>query len=544
MVEITRAATWDAVRAAHRWQIPARYNMAEDLCEKWARAEPDRVAIVHVAKTERTYTFRNLSRLSAQLANVLSAHGVGRGDRVAILLPQVPETVLTHLAAYRLGAIVLPLFTLFGADALAFRLRDAGAKTVVTDSANLPKLAEIADTLPQLETIWVTDGEGPGASALGPAMERARDTAGIVDTGPDDPALISYTSGTTGPPKGALHAHRVVLGHIPAVQIVHDFWPQPGDRVWTPSDWAWMGGLGNIMLPALRFGVPLIACRFERFDPELAFDFLARHGVSNAFLAPTALRLMQQVTDPHRFAHRLRTVGSGGESLGAQVLDWGRGALGLTINEFYGQTEVNPVLACNASILPVRPGSMGRPIPGTDVVILTPDRRIAAPGTVGEIAVGRGDPSMFLEYWKNPEKTADKFRTAEDGREYLMTGDEGSMDAEGYFWFGSRTDDVITSSGYRIGPTEIEECLNGHPDVAMSACVGIPDPVRTEIVKAYIVPAAGAEPSEALASALIARVRERISPHVAPREIAWVDAMPMTATGKIMRRTLRDRGAG
>lgn len=546
MVEVTRAETWAAVRAAHRWEIPERYNLAWDMCEKWAVSEPDRLMLVHVLDDGvleggvREYRAAELSRLSAQLANVLLAHGIRRGDRVGVLLPQVPETVLVHLACYRIGAIVLPLFTLFGADGLQYRLENSGTRAVITDLANLPKIDEIRGDLPALQQVWSVDGPGDGAAALYPAMEAASDVCPILDTGPEDPSFICYTSGTTGPPKGALHAQRCLLGHVPATQLVHDLWPQPGDRIWTPSDWAWLGGLGNVMMPALRFGVPLIACRFDRFDPERAFRLITDLGVTNSFLAPTALKLMQQVQDPSRFAHRLRSVGSGGESLGASTLEWGREALGLTINEFYGQTECNPVIGSNASILPARPGAMGKPLPGSDVVILREDASLADPGETGEIAIRRGDASMFLEYWKNPEKTAEKFVIASDGHQYLMTGDEGEMDADGYFWFASRTDDVITSSGYRIGPSEIEDCLNRHPAVALSACVGVPDPVRTEIVKAFVVLADGRNGDPDLADALKLHVRERLSPHVAPREIAWIDRLPMTATGKIMRRELRE----
>ena len=413
---------------------------------------------------------------------------------------------------------------------------------MLTDRANLPKLAALRDGLPDLAHVFCTEGAAEGAASLPAAMEQARDGGALVRTGPDDPAFLCYTSGTTGPPKGALHGQRVLLGHVPATQLVQNFFPQPGDRIWTPSDWAWLGGLGNIMMPALRFGVPLIAHRAERFDPEEAFALMERERVTNAFLAPTALKLMRQVPDPSRYRLSLRAVASGGESLGASTLEWGRGALGLTINEFYGQTECNPTLGSNAEVLPVRPGSMGKPIPGKHVAILGPDATVLGPGERGEIAFREGDPAMFLRYWNAPEKTAEKFVIASDGHRYMLSGDEGETDADGYFWFASRTDDVITSSGYRIGPAEIEDCLNRHPAVAMSAVVGVPDPVRTEIVKAWVVPAGGRNGSPELAEDLKAHVRARLSPHVMPREIAWLDQMPMTATGKIMRRELRAKG--
>jgi acetyl-CoA synthetase len=306
--------------------------------------------------------------------------------------------------------------------------------------------------------------------------------------------------------------------------------------MWTPADWAWMGGLCNIAMPALRYGVTLVAHRMEKFDPERAFALMARMGVRNTFLPPTALKLMRAVEKPERFGLKLRSVGSGGESLGAGVLDWGKGALGLTINEFYGQTECNLVLGNCASIMAVKPGSMGKPFPGSDVAILDCEGNELPAGEAGEIAVRRGDAAMFLEYWKAPEKTAEKF-----AGDWMRTGDEGMMDEDGYFWFASRADDVITSSGYRIGPSEIENCLVGHPAVAMAACVGIPDPVRTEVVKAFVTLTPGVASSVTLEAELIAHVRTRLSPHVAPRSVAFVDAMPTTATGKIMRRELRAR---
>jgi acetyl-CoA synthetase len=289
-------------------------------------------------------------------------------------------------------------------------------------------------------------------------------------------------------------------------------------------------------MPALRYGVPLVAHRMEKFDPEHAFDLMARMEVRNTFLPPTALKMMRNVERPERFGVELRSVGSGGESLGAGVLEWGKGALGLTINEFYGQTECNLVLGNCASIMAVRPGSTGKPFPGSDVAILDSAGAPLPPGETGEIAVRRGDAAMFLEYWNNPEKTAEKF-----SGDWMLTGDEGMMDADGYFWFASRTDDVITSSGYRIGPSEIENCLTGHPAVGVAACIGLPDPLRTEIVKAFVTLAPGAEGTQALADELIAHVRNRLSPHVAPRHVAFIETMPVTATGKIMRRELRAR---
>lgn len=530
---IQSTGDWSSMRTAFRWPRPARFNIAEAACTRWARAEPDRRALtlLRADGAVRHYTYIELERAACRLANVLRAHGVERGDRVAVLLPQTPETVLTHLASYKLGAIVVPLFTLFGEDGLQFRLFDSGARALVTDVANLPKVMNIRDQLPALQDIFTVDGIDRGTHAFWQELGRAADEVPTIDTSPDDPAFLSYTSGTTGPPKGALHGHRVLLGHLPGVELHHNLLPQKGDCLWTPADWAWMGGLANVMLPALTLGVPLVAHRMAKFDPDHAVHLMERLGVRNVFLPPTALKLMR--ASGVKRTSNLRSVASGGEALGAEMLSWGREAFGTQINEFYGQTECNLVLSNATPLMPAKPGSMGKPVPGHEVTVLAENGNPAAPNETGEIAVKRPDPGMFLEYWGRPDKTAEKFRG-----DWMMTGDTGLVDGEGYFHFSARTDDVITSSGYRIGPTEIEDCLTGHPDVAMAAVIGEPDPIRTEAVKAFVVLREDAV-SDGLDAALIAMVRTRISPHVAPREVVFVDDLPMTATGKIMRRALK-----
>ena len=522
---------WDALTARFRWPRRRHYNIAEAACDGWARHAPDRLALRHLGpEGVRDWSYGALARASRRLANGLAARGVGRGDRVALLLPQSPEALLTHLAAYRLGAIVVPLFTLFGEDGLRFRLADSGAAALVTDAANLPKIVGIRDALPDLRTVLSIDGPGPDVLDFDATLAAASETHDTADTGPDDPSFLSYTSGTTGPPKGALHGQRVLIGHVPGVYLAHEGLGQPGDLIWTPSDWAWMGGLTNVLLPALALGVPVVAHRMAKFEPEAAARVMADLGVRNGFFAPTALKLMRQAGTS---VPGLRSVASAGEALGAELLDWGRGAFGLAINEFYGQTECNVVIGNCAALFPTRPGSAGRAIPGHRVAILGAAGAPLAPGEIGEIAVRAPDPTMFLGYWNNPEKTAEKYR----GR-WLLTGDEGWIDEEGYIFFHARADDVITSSGYRIGPGEIEECLSGHQDVVLAAVVGMPDPIRTELVTAFVVPRAGAALDE-LEAALIGRVRARLSAHVAPRRVVFVETLPMTASGKIQRRLLR-----
>ena len=522
-----------------RWDIPTRYNIGVDVIDKHVSAgHGSRPALIYESESgaiER-FSFRDIARKSNQLANLLVAHDVGPGDRIAILLPQRPETAISHIAIYKAGMIAVPLFTLFGPDALEFRLADSGARALITDTTSLERIAPIRARLPQLACLFVIDGAGSEAGSsvdFRRAMEAASDRFTPVDTLAEDPAIIIYTSGTTGQPKGALHAQRVLLGHLPGVEMPHDFFPQPGDHFWTPADWAWIGGLFDVLLPAWHHGVPVLAYRFRKFDPEEAFSLMARHGVRNVFLPPTALKLMRQIPQPRqRFPFALRTVGSGGETLGPELLDWGREHLGVTINEL--QTECNLIVANCAALMAPRPGSMGRAVPGHDVVVLDDRGNVAHAGIEGEIAVRRPDPVMFLRYWNNREATDKKFLG-----DWLLTGDRCRQDDEGHFWFVGRADDVITTAGYRVGPGEIEECLMKHPAVALAAAVGIPDPLRTEVIKAFIVLKATYAPSEGLATEIQEFVKRQLAAHEYPRLLEFVDTLPMTATGKIMRGELR-----
>ena len=537
---------FDRLRRAFRWQIPARFNMAVAACDRHAAGPGgDRPALIQeLASGEvRRYGFADLMRLSNRLANVLAAAGVGRGERVGVLLGgQCVEALLAHLAVYKLGAVAVPLFALFGPDALLFRLQDSGARALITDGVGLEKVRPLRADLPELRHVWCADGPGEGGDAadLHAELERASDAFAAADTGPDDPALLVYTSGTTGPPKGALHGHRVLPGHVPGVQVPQEFFPQPGDLFWTPADWAWIGGLMDVLMPSLYFGVPVLAGPSGRFDPEAAARLMARHGVRNAFLPPTALRLLRQAdVRPLAAGAALRSIGSGGEKLGDEVIEWGREAFGVEINEFYGQTEANLVVSGLASLLPRRPGAIGKAVPGHEVAIVGGDGLPLPPGEAGDIAVRRPDPVMFLGYWRNPEATAAKFRG-----DWLITGDVGRMDADGYVTYLGRDDDLITSAGYRIGPGEVEDCLAKHPAVSLCAVIGVPDPVRGEAVKAFVVPRPGVAPDRELAADIQGFVRARLAAHEYPRVVEFLDELPLTATGKVRRRDLRERERG
>ncbi len=529
---------WAALRAQFQWPHPAQHNIALRCCDSWAARAPDKTALIDVASdgTVRHWSYGELARASDRLAQSFRARGVRRGDRVAVLLQQGPAVLISHFAALKLGAIVLPLFTLFGPDALLFRLGDSGARVIVTDIGDLDKVMTLRAQLPELREIYALNGAAAPVRDFWAEIAAASPRLDPVQTGPDDPAMIIYTSGTTGAPKGALHAHRFLSGHLPSVELHHAFFPQPGDTGWTPADWAWIGGLMNMALPCLYYGVPLVSHRMRKFDPDAAFDLIARHGVRNLFLPPTALKLMRNARVPQSVD--IRSIGSGGESVGVEVLEWARTALDTHINEFYGQTECNLMVTSCASVMDTVPGCMGKATPGFDVAIIHDDGTALPDGEVGEIAVRKGTPAMFLRYWNQPAQTAEKFTGA-----WMRTGDLGVRDGQGNFRYVAREDDVITSAGYRIGPSEIEDCLAGHPDVVMAAVVGVPDPIRTQSVCAYVVLRAGAD-GAGLDATLIERVRSRISPHLAPRKVVFRDSLPMTATGKIMRRALRDAEQG
>src|SRR3984893_17803061 len=364
------AREYDALYRSFQWSIPALYNIGVDVCDSWAAREPRRTALLNVRSDGSIdeISYGALRETSNRLANVLAAHGLGRGDRVAILLPQMPAVATSHIAIYKLGAIALPLAMLFGLEAISFRLADSGARALITNTQGLAKLAPLRDRLHELALVLSLDGTAEGAQGFEALLARASPEFTPAVTTGEDPALMVYTSGTTGPPKGALHAHRVLLGHLPGIEFPHEFLPQAGDRFWTPADWAWAGGLLNVLLPSLHFGLPVVARKFAHFDPEEAFRLMADYEVRNTFIPPTALRMLRTVQDPRgRFDLKLRTIGSGGEALGAETLAWGRETLGLTVNEFYGQTECNLVLASCGALGVVKPGAIGKAVPGHQV---------------------------------------------------------------------------------------------------------------------------------------------------------------------------------
>ncbi len=491
------------------WALPARLNMARQ-----ALAGPDdAVAIIDLTgETRRDISRGELRLMVDRLAGYLLEH-VQAGDRVGVLFSQSPLCAAAHLAIWKIGAISVPLFMLFKRDALASRVADSGLTRVLTDADGAALLGDLAEP--------VMAAEVAGAGAPRPVA--------FADTGPEDPAVLIYTSGTTGKPKGALHGHRVLTGHLPGVSVSHDYLGQPGDCLWTPADWAWIGGLFDVLMPGLALGVPVVAARMAKFSVEGCAKIVGEASVRNVFFPPTALRMLKAADQE---LPGLRSVASGGEPLGAEMLAWGQRAFGLAINEFYGQTECNMVASCCGAAFEARPGCIGRPVPGHDVAVI--DDRGALTDQEGDVAVRRGSASMMLKYWNNPEETARKFRG-----DWLLTGDRGVWEGS-YLRFVGREDDVITSGGYRIGPGEIEDCLMTHPAVATVGVVGKPDALRTEIVKAYVVVKPGAAVG---AQELQTWVKERLATYSYPREIGFLDALPMTVTGKVIRKELKARAA-
>ncbi|MHC8944806.1 acyl-CoA synthetase [Advenella incenata] len=536
---LTRHATYAATVSATHWNVPQHYNIGVDVCDKWADGT-GRLAIIHEKSPAdiQYYTFDQLKAYSNQFAHVLQQAGVVRGDRVGILLAQGIETAIAHIACYKLGLIAIPLFSLFGSDALAYRLSNSGARVLVTNTEGVAKLGSIATPLLELKTIVDIDAtqNTPATLAFWPSLQQQPDSFEPARTLADDPAVIIYTSGTTGKPKGALHAHRILPGHLPGVEISHNFFPENAKVMWTPADWAWIGGLFDVLMPSLHHGIPVLACRFSKFTAEAAFDIMSRHQVTHTFLPPTALKMLRRLENPRdRWPLALRSIASGGESLGLELIDWGQRNLDITINEFYGQTECNMLVSSCADLFEPKIGSMGKAAPGHDVQIVNDQGQVLPDGTEGNIGVRRPDPVMFLGYWNNPEATREKF-----AGDFLVTGDMGVRDEEGFFRFVGRNDDVITSAGYRIGPGPIEDCILGHPLVSMVAVVGLPDDERTEAVTAFVVLNEGVAPSEAIKKEIQDHVKTRVAAHEYPRRVYFVDALPMTTTGKIIRKELRN----
>jgi len=529
-----------------RWRVPAEFNIAEVCGRRWA-AESSRIAL-HTedeAGHRETFTYAALVRDANRLSNALAALGVGRGDRVAILLPQRAETAVAHLACYQMAAVAMPMSVLFGPEALVFRLNDGTAKVAICDASTAATLVGLRDACPTLKQVICVDGPADGLADWSALLARAADRFSLAVTRAADPAVLIYTSGTTGPPKGALIPHSAMIGNLTGFVASQNWFPRPGDVFWSPADWAWTGGLMDALLPTLYFGFPIVGVR-GRFSSERALEIMRRYGVTNSFLFPTALKMMMRAPEWRRPGRlKLRAVMSAGEAVGKAVFDWTREQLGVTVNEMFGQTEMNYIVGNSHQKWPARAGAMGRPYPGHRVAVIDDAGKVLPAGELGEVAVhrrdihGHPDPVFFLGYLNNDAATRRKY-TGDPADSWCRTGDLACRDEDGYLWYRGRADDMFKAAGYRIGPGEIENCLLGHPAVANVAVVPKPDAERGALVKAFVVLAAGYRGDGALVEALQHHVRGKLAPYEYPKDIEFIDALPMTTTGKVQRRVLRE----
>ena len=594
----------DAYAALHcgfGWQVPERFNMAQVCSARWAAAPAasKRIAIqsMDTRVSATFYTYAELQAQANRLSQVLSRLGVARGDRVAIVMPQRFETAVAYMAVLQMGAVAMPLSMLFGPDALDYRLQDSEAVLAICDESSIDNLLAVRRNCPQLRQVL-----GVGAAATTADVDYAAALAGAparfaaVDTRADEAAVLIYTSGTTANPKGALIPHRALIGNLSGFVCSQNWFGFDGRAnadsaavFWSPADWAWTGGLMDALLPTLYFGRPIVAYS-GRFSPQVAFELMQRFGVTHTFLFPTALKAMMKAypgqpgrTVREQFGLQLQAIMSAGESVGDAVFDYCHAQLGVTVNEMFGQTEINyivgncaPTLVAARTALPpegaypalgrpgggvgppagvgwpAKPGSMGRAYPGHRVAVIDEAGQVCAPGAVGDVALhrldvhGEPDPIFFLGYWKNEAATQAKFTG-----DWCRTGDLATCDADGYLWYQGRADDVFKAAGYRIGPGEIENCLVKHPAVLNAAVVPKPDRERGALVKAYVVLApeyiakkpiatgSRARFDAQLVADLQAHVRGKLAPYEYPKEIEFVDALPMTTTGKVQRRVLR-----
>ncbi len=532
----------------YQWFVPSQFNIAQACVHRWAEnpLEGRRIAIFHENELgqREVWTYSRLSETANQLANGLTKMGVQPGDRVALVMGQRPEAVASYMAIFSVGAVALPLSPLFGPDGLAARLRDADARVAIVDSSTAPDLLQAQIQCPALSQIIALEFQHEATIPWRSLLARQTTVFKTLATKSGSPALLLYTSGTTGAPKGALLTHSALIGNLPGFVASQNWFPQKSDVFWTPADWAWTGGLMGALLPTLYFGHAIVGT-LGRFSATRALEIMERYRVTNAFLPPTALKLiMQEVPAPREhYQLALRAIAAGGESLGPPIFEWCHAALGVAPNEMFGQAEMNYLIG-NSHKWPVRPGSMGRPYPGHQVAVLDARGKPCAVGAVGEIALnrydihGHPDPILFLGYWRNDAATQSKFTG-----DWCLSGDLASVDKDGYYWYAGRADDVFKSSGHRIGPGEIEDCLLRHPAVANAAVVPKPDSTRGALVKAYVILSSGARErdAQALQKELQEHVKSRLASYQMPREIEFVDSLPLTSTGKIRRHVLRAR---
>jgi acetyl-CoA synthetase len=545
-----REFSWEDARRQLDWLPGGGLNIAhEAVCRHADGPEAGRIAIRWLARdgASRDVTYAELAALSARFANVLSAHGCGRGDRLFCLIGRQPELYLGALGALRAGLTFSPLFSAFGPEPIRSRMEIGSATVLLTTEAlyrrkAIPWRAE----LPSLKLVLLAgcEGEAPeGCVALGAALERASDSFETVATRPEDMALIHFTSGTTGKPKGAVHAHEAVVAHAETGRVALDL--RPGDIYWCTADPGWVTGTSYGIVSPLVNGVTMIVDEAD-FDAERWYRILDEQKVDVWYTAPTAIRMLMktgaELTKGHDFS-RLRFMASVGEPLNPEGVVWGQEVFGRPFHDNWWQTETGGIMIANYRSMEVRPGSMGKPLPGIEAAVIGKGEdghlREVAPGAIGELALRPGWPSMMRAYLNEEARYGKCFA---DG--WYLSGDLALRDGDGYFWFVGRADDLIKSSGHLIGPFEVESALMEHATVAEAGVIGIPDETAGEVVKAYVALKSGFEPSEALEREIRGHARKRLGPAVAPREIVFRKTLPKTRSGKIMRRLLKARELG
>lgn len=552
--EERRRFSWDVARRELDGLPQGRgLNIAHEAVDRHSRsARAERVALRCIAKngSVRDFSYRALAEQTSRFANSLRSLGIGRGERVFVLSSRIPELYVACLGALKNLSVFAPLFSAFGPEPIAARLALGDGKVLVTTEALYrKKIAPVRPTLASLRHVILIGADGertdvPGTLDFGTLLAAASPVFEIPPTDPEDLAILHFTSGTTGKPKGAMHVHGALVAHHVTAALALDL--HPDDVYWCTADPGWVTGTSYGIIAPLTHGITSIVDEAE-FDAERWYGILRDQGVTVWYTAPTAVRMLMRVGEETARAYdlrKLRFVASVGEPLNPEAVRWGQEALGVPIHDNWWQTETGGIMVANYASMPVRPGSMGRPLPGIDAAIVRrrPDGSldlIEQPGVQGELALRRGWPSMFRGYIGEPERYAKCFVG-----EWYLSGDIARRDADGYYWFVGRADDVIKSAGHLIGPFEVESVLLEHAAVAEAGVIGKPDPVAMEVVKAFVSLKPGYAPSDALARELLGFARQRLGPAVAPKEIAFLDTIPRTRSGKIMRRLLKSRELG
>ena len=533
------AFSWDAARRELAGLPGGGLNIAWEAVERHAQSDRLAFRFLSAAGGQRDVSFAELARLTNRFANVLRGLGVGKGDRVFILAGRIPELYIAALGALKNGSVVAPLFSAFGPEPIATRMKlGAGKLLLTTESLYARKVEKLRGELPALEHVLLADGP-EFARMMSAASERFE----TVRTGAEDMALLHFTSGTTGRPKGAVHVHGAVLTHYVTGRYALDLHPQ--DVFWCTADPGWVTGTSYGIIAPLLHGVASIVDEAE-FDAARWYRILEEQRVSVWYTAPTAIRMLMKAGAELARARsypELRFVASVGEPLNPEAVWWGMDAFGMPIHDNWWQTETGGIMIANYPALDVKPGSMGLPVPGVEAAIVHRSESkiefVETPGVQGELALKAGWPSMFRAYLHEEERYRTCFR---DG--WYLTGDLARRDADGYYWFVGRADDVIKSAGHLIGPFEVESALMEHPAVAEAGVIGKPDPVVGEVVKAFVSLRKNFEESESLRSEILAHARKRLGAAVAPKEIAFLASLPRTRSGKIMRRLLKARELG